>query len=332
MITTPNLLLQVPVVGDTSPSYAASITNSFNLLDLHDHSSGKGVPVKANTLTWAGLTVDVGQAQVQSLAVTRYTDQAAASALPAASYPRGLFTVGGDLWFNTGYGTQLQLTASGVLNGALVGGIVGSYASSGASVNYNSSTKTYNFYDQNGLYAALAVATANITACNAATLTVSNAVVATPTTTKTYRVNPLRGLWPNQGATPSFPNPPLRVSFVANFNCRWFLPLPAPNFGTITAVRIRMYANGTNVLGSCALNTTSNTSGSTNNVNIGNATWPTTASGDFLMTITPTQTATCAGNFFWVDFNGTSSSSATTAAIVSVEFDVSLAQLPDTLV
>ena len=331
-ITTPNLLLQVPVVGDTSPSYVASITASLNTLDLHDHTAGKGVPVKAASLTWAGV-VDVAQAQVQSLTTARFSDQAAASALPAASYPRGLFTVAGDLFFNTGYGSQLQLTTGGTLNGSLLGGIVGQYATSGASVSYSSSTKTYNFYDQSGLYAAIALATLNVTSCNAATLTVTNAVVATPTVTKTFRVSPFRGFWPNGVSTaPTFPNPPIRVSFPASSTGRWYVGLPVPNYGYIAAIRIRMYCNGT-MSGGIYPNQNSITSGAANNIGMGALAWPASASGDFVISATYAANAwPCAGNMYWLDFGATQGSGNATVGIVGIEFDVVCAQLPDTLV
>lgn len=345
-ITTPNLSLQVPVVGDTSPSYTTSITNTCNTLDVHDHSSGKGVPVKANTLTWAGQVVDVGAAQMQSLATARFSDQAAANALPAASYPRGLFTVGGDLFYNTGYGTQMQITQNGALNGALVGGIAGSYATSGASINYNSSSKVYTFLDQNavnaGIVALNGVFTNNVItsgtltsqgAATVASLTVNAGSVAIPSTTKTYRVSPLRGFWPNGVSTaPAFPNPPIRVAFPASSTGRWYVCLPTPNFGYIASIRIRMYCNGT-MSGGCYPNQNSVMSGATNNVAMGPLAWPASASGDFVVSGSYVANQyPCSGYTYWVDFGATQGSTNATVTIVGIEFDVVTTQLPDTLV
>lgn len=318
--TTPNMSLTVPVAGDTTPGYVDAITASLNAVDAHDHSTGKGVAVRASTLNW-NTTVDTNGQAVTNLKTTRYADQAS---LPAAANPRALYTVAGDLWFNNGTSSAIKLTSGAGFNAAIVGGIAGTYASSGAQLVYaTGSPGTYTF--QNA-----AAQNANIVAAGLQ-LTASPFAVTTPSTTKTFRVSPLRGFWPNTGVQPTFPNPPLRVTFPASSTGRWFVALPAPNFGTISAVRIRMYGSGTAVSGSCAVNLTSNTSGATGNTNVGNATWPAAPAGDFTLTINPTD-GVCAGRFFWVDFIATQGASSAAVAIVAIEFDVLLTQIPDTLV
>ena len=51
--TSPNMGLQVPVVGDAGTGYATNISNALNTVDAHDHTTGKGVKVPA-----AGLNIN----------------------------------------------------------------------------------------------------------------------------------------------------------------------------------------------------------------------------------------------------------------------------------
>ena len=52
--TSPNMSLLIPAVGDTD--YPTSITNSFTLMDAHDHSTGKGVLINAAGLASNAVT------------------------------------------------------------------------------------------------------------------------------------------------------------------------------------------------------------------------------------------------------------------------------------
>lgn len=52
--TTVNMLLTIPGTGDTD--YPTSISNSFTLIDAHDHTTGKGVQIAAGGLATSAVT------------------------------------------------------------------------------------------------------------------------------------------------------------------------------------------------------------------------------------------------------------------------------------
>lgn len=52
--TTSNMSLSVPSVGDTD--YPTSISNSFNSIDAHDHTSGKGVQIPTGGISDSAVT------------------------------------------------------------------------------------------------------------------------------------------------------------------------------------------------------------------------------------------------------------------------------------
>jgi len=73
-VTTPNMLLSSPVVGDTN--YPTQITTSLSLIDAHDHTTGKGVQVGSGGLAAGSVvastigTSAVTTVKIQDTAVT----------------------------------------------------------------------------------------------------------------------------------------------------------------------------------------------------------------------------------------------------------------------
>jgi hypothetical protein len=63
---TTNMSLETPAVGDSSSTYPTSISNSHNLIDVHDHSAGKGVQIVTGGITDLAVTT----AKIAALAVT----------------------------------------------------------------------------------------------------------------------------------------------------------------------------------------------------------------------------------------------------------------------
>lgn len=143
MSTTPfmGLLLPVPTVT-VGPLYATELVTAFDGIDAHDHTSGKGVPVPA-----AGLNINAnlpfGGFSATGLKTTAFNDQG--SSLSSATVG-ALYIAGGNLYYNNGAGTAVQITAGGALNAASIGGIGGDYVGSGASVFYTSATSTFTFW------------------------------------------------------------------------------------------------------------------------------------------------------------------------------------------
>lgn len=143
MSTTPYMNMTLPTVTVTlGPLYATENNAAFNVVDSHDHTSGQGIQIPT-----AGIALDAdltfGSYNAITLRSTRYTAQA--SPLGLVTDIGCIYVSGVDMWFNDGNGVQIQLTASGALNAASIGGIGGDYATSTASVAYSDSTKTFKF-------------------------------------------------------------------------------------------------------------------------------------------------------------------------------------------
>jgi microcystin-dependent protein len=144
------LTLPVPTVTP-GPLYGSQNNAAFELIDSHDHSVGRGVPVRTE-----GLNID-NDLPLQSNNATlvrsvRFLPNATPLALPADL--GCVYIAGGDFWFNNAAGQQIQITAGGALNAASIGGIGGDYTTSTASVFYLAAQQKF-FFTQNTNNAAL---------------------------------------------------------------------------------------------------------------------------------------------------------------------------------
>jgi hypothetical protein len=153
--TTPLMNLVLPVSGpggEPGPTWADDLNDAFEAVDSHDHTSGKGSQVPT-----AGINVNADFSLVNfnltSARSLRLTSQA--SSLSTASDKNCVSVVSGDLYYNNGSGTAIQLTSGSGLNAASIGGIGGDYATSSASVTYNNTTKTFSFTQSSGVTAKM---------------------------------------------------------------------------------------------------------------------------------------------------------------------------------
>ncbi len=143
MSTTPYMSLLLPTVSSTiGPLYATENNNAFTTIDSHNHTSGQGVLVPTSGLN---INADLSFASFNATALRSARLSTNASPLALVTDLGCLYRSGVDLWFNDGSGNQIQLTASGALNAASIGGIGGDYATSTASVAYSNSSKTFTF-------------------------------------------------------------------------------------------------------------------------------------------------------------------------------------------
>lgn len=137
--TSPNMGLVLPIVGsDPGPDYAANNNNAFGMIDSHDHSSGKGVPI-----TPAGISINSDLTfsgnNATALRSTRFAVQS--SPLSAAGSDIGCCYVSGvDLYYNDRSGNQVRITQSGGVAGS-PGSIAGLVAP--ASATYVSISQTF---------------------------------------------------------------------------------------------------------------------------------------------------------------------------------------------
>jgi hypothetical protein len=147
MTTTSNMGLSLPSPGvDEGPGWAEQLNDSLSLVDLHNHTAGKGakIPVAGLDLQ-ADLTINSNShTDVKSV---KFTSQSSSLTTTNAVY-----VVNGELYFSDSGGTNVQITSGGSLNLASTGTIGGDYAQVGvnATVTYSDTTKTYSFLQAAG--------------------------------------------------------------------------------------------------------------------------------------------------------------------------------------
>jgi hypothetical protein len=140
---TPLMLLTLPTPGqEPGPDWANDLNVAMETVDSHDHTAGKGTPVPATGL-YIGSDLNWNSNNVLGLRSSRFISQT--GALSTSDDKSCIYFSNGDFFVNDSAGHQIQLTASGGLNAASIGGIGGDYAGSGASVSYSSTTKTFSF-------------------------------------------------------------------------------------------------------------------------------------------------------------------------------------------
>lgn len=133
-IPSPNMNMPIPVVSvDPGPDWATNVNASLGVVDQHDHSPGKGVPV-----TPAGLNISSSL----SMGGNNLTNTGAIVFNPGAvlALLQALYVSGVDLYYTDGNGNQIQITASGSVTGA-TGTITG--LSSPASASFSGGTFTF---------------------------------------------------------------------------------------------------------------------------------------------------------------------------------------------
>ena len=140
---TTHMLLVLPEVGvDTGPTWANLLNAAFNLIDSHDHSTGKGTKV-----TTAGLNInadlELNSNDLTEVRSVRLESQGAALG-SISTDRRALHAVGNDLYYVDGSGTAIRITLSGAVNTAASGSIVG-MGGTNAAVTYSDATKVFSF-------------------------------------------------------------------------------------------------------------------------------------------------------------------------------------------
>lgn len=162
MGATPNMSLDLPVVGTTvGPTWAQQLNTAFTVVDSHDHTPGNGVRIPSSALNINGI-VPFNNNHLSSVKSCRFQDQAAP--LSTGSDLRSLYSSGGDLYYNNGAGTFIQITSGSGLNVSSLGGFGGDYIASGASAIYTDSSKLYTFRQPDNSNADILAR--NITASN----------------------------------------------------------------------------------------------------------------------------------------------------------------------
>lgn len=111
MALTSFMNLDLPEVLQTlGPEWAQDINDAFERVDEHDHSSGKGVKVKANGLDLND-NINFQNFKAYNLLSTQYRNNTAT--LTGASNANSVSVTNGNLYFTNSAGLSVQLTSGG---------------------------------------------------------------------------------------------------------------------------------------------------------------------------------------------------------------------------
>lgn len=135
-----NMNLPIPTVGiDPGPDWALNIDSCFSILDSHDHTPGKGIPI---TPTGININADLLFNNNNATLVRSIRFQPQGGVLVGGADLGCIYESGVDLFYNDGAGNNIRITQSGGIAGTP--GSIGSLTPP-ASVTYVSGTSTYVF-------------------------------------------------------------------------------------------------------------------------------------------------------------------------------------------
>jgi hypothetical protein len=113
-ITTPNMGLTESVIGtDSGLSWEQNLNSSLPLIDVHDHSPGKGVPIESEAIF---LTADLSLNDNNLTLVRSVRFEVQAGELTEPSDINCSYETGVDFWFNDANGNKIQITRGGAVN------------------------------------------------------------------------------------------------------------------------------------------------------------------------------------------------------------------------
>lgn len=108
---TPFMYLSLPTPSVTlGPAWASQLNAALEAVDAHDHSNGKGTTIKT-----AGLEInaDLNFNEFSSFGLKSVRLSTQDSTLSGAVNAQSLFSYSGDLYFTSGAGSPVQITAGG---------------------------------------------------------------------------------------------------------------------------------------------------------------------------------------------------------------------------
>ncbi len=148
MATTPNMNLTIPeVLVTTGPQYATQVNEAFDEIDSHDHSTGKGARITPSGLNINAALAFNNNSLTNVKAVTLATQT-------SVTTNKSVYSKGDDLYYRDASGVEIQITASGSVNVAGVGGFTGLV--SPASATYTLLSETFGFFSDSAEYAIVA--------------------------------------------------------------------------------------------------------------------------------------------------------------------------------
>jgi microcystin-dependent protein len=138
MANTPNMDLELPVpTTTTGPEWATAVNEAFEVVDEHDHSSGKGTPISP---TGININADLEYNNNRAVEVKAVKMDSQLAALSGVLNTNSFHAVNGDAYFTNGDGTAIQLTSGGSIStpssSSTPPGILFPYAGSSAPTGY----------------------------------------------------------------------------------------------------------------------------------------------------------------------------------------------------
>lgn len=132
---TPYMGITLPVVSQTlGPLYASEVNTGFSQVDAHTHLPGSGQYITSAAIQ---INADLTFANFQATALksAAFADQGGTL---GSTFQACVYNDGGDVWWNNGSGTAVQITSGTSLAATSLGGISGlPSGSAGASFNTN---------------------------------------------------------------------------------------------------------------------------------------------------------------------------------------------------
>jgi hypothetical protein len=147
-MATPNMNLTLPSEGASSGVWDELLNDALDLVDAHDHSTGKGPKVTQAGINLTGDLEHNGNSATELKSV-EFSLVASAS---MAGRVRGLWfnSADNELYIRTNGGADIKLTSGGALNISITGAIGGDYSSVSALLDYDDATDTYRLRQQVG--------------------------------------------------------------------------------------------------------------------------------------------------------------------------------------
>jgi hypothetical protein len=137
--TTTNMSLIQPAVGVTvGPTWSSELNTSLGLIDIHDHTSGKGVQITPSGLN-INADLEFNQNDATELRTLAFDSSSAAT---TTGDTRALYHSGGDIYWRNATGTAVQIT-DGTSVKTAAGSITGDMTSTNAALRYASTSKIF---------------------------------------------------------------------------------------------------------------------------------------------------------------------------------------------
>ena len=154
--TTPNMLLELPIEGETvGPDWATMVRVAMEVVDAHDHTDGKGHSVPNSAVEYVADSILNGY----GLFGTGFLAFAPGATLPTGVQFAELLYVGsdGELYYRDGASHSVKLTLNGALHLTANRGINGDYPTDVAtpSLFYTTTSKRYTLTSNGSTLASL---------------------------------------------------------------------------------------------------------------------------------------------------------------------------------